>query len=334
MRKKNSMIMILTAAMIATSLTGCGSQAEVPVEDRAVADENTSDEDVLMQAMTASTVGAGMAQKQETVYVKTNASGGVDSVVVSDWLKNEGRSQELIDSSDLKDIKNLKGKQGYTENGNSLVWDASGEDIYYQGTTDKTLPVDVKISYKLDGKSVTPEELAGKSGHVEICMNYTNHEKQKVEIGGEEETIYTPFAVMSGMILDDAKFTNVSVTNGTVISDGNRDIVVGMAFPGLVDSLNGASVSDEALLDKIEEQINIPSEVTVSADTKDFELGMTMTMVSSDVMGALGLDDVNTEDMRLPDLRESMEEFKNAGSKLVNGTGKLRIGAVTEVCRR
>ncbi len=328
MRRTKEIAMIVTAAMVAASLTGCQMPSKSQDEPTQTVSENKTDEDRLMDAMTSvSTVGAQMAQKQETVYVKTNASGGVNTVVVSDWLKNSGKSGELIDSSDLTDIKNLKGKQGYTEQGDELVWDASGEDIYYQGTTDKPLPVDVEISYKLNGKDVSSEELAGKSGHVEIKLNYINHETQKVEIGGEMETIYTPFAVMSGMILDDAKFTNVAVTNGTVISDGNKDIVVGMAFPGLVDSLNGSRVSDESVLNKIEDEIKIPSEVSVSADTSDFELGMTMTMVSSDVMGALGLENVDTSNMRLPDLRESMEEFKNAGGELVDGTGKLRSGA-------
>ena len=325
MRRNRVMALILTSVMIAGSFTGCGTEAETP-EENTVAE--MTDEDKLVNAMSAvSSVGAEMAQKQETVYVKTNASGGVDSVVVSNWLTNSDNAGELLDSSDLTDIKNLKGKQGYSEENGQMVWDASGEDIYYQGTTDKALPVDVKISYKLDGKPISPEELAGKQGHVEICMNYTNHDTQKVEIGGEEETIYTPFAVMSGMILDEEKFTNVSVTNGTVISDGNKDIVVGMAFPGLIDSLNGQKVSDDELLGKIEEQIRIPSEITVDADTSDFELGMTMTMVSSDVMGALGLDSMAPKNMQIPDLRASMEEFKNAGGELVSGTGQLRNGA-------
>ncbi|MBR6451911.1 MAG: hypothetical protein IKS87_04335, partial [Lachnospiraceae bacterium] len=322
------MACVLCTAMVAGSLTGCASAKSPAQESVAATDSESTDEDVLVNAMaSASAAGAQMAQKQETVYVKTNASGGVDSVIVSDWLKNSGKSGTLLDSSDLKDIKNLKGKQGYTENDGQMAWDASGEDIYYQGTTDKALPVDVEISYKLNGNPVSPEELAGKSGHVEICLNYVNHETQKVEISGEEETIYTPFAVMSGMILDDEKFTNVAVTNGTVISDGNKDIVIGMAFPGLVDSLNGSAVTDRELLGQIEEEIKIPSEVTVSADTSDFELGMTMTMVSSDVMSALGLENVDTDSNRFDSLKESMTEFKNAGSELVKGTGQLRSGA-------
>lgn len=329
MRGKKEMALFLTSAMILSLLAGCKNEAQAPEEIKQETQQKSeTDEDRLMDAMTAvSTVGAQMAKKQETVYVKTNACGGVDSVVVSDWLKNSSNSGELMDESELKDIKNVKGSQQFEKNGDQMVWNASGEDIYYQGTTDKDLPVDVQISYQLDGREISPKELAGKSGHVKIKMNYENHDKNQVEINGEKETIYTPFAVMSGMMLDAEKFSNVTVTNGTVISDGNKDIVVGMAFPGLVDSLNGTKVSDAALLTKIEDEIRIPSEVSVEADAKDFELGMTLTMVSSDVMGALGLENVDTEKMQMPDLRASMEEFKNAGTRLVEGSGQLRTGA-------
>ena len=331
-RKKVIKLLAVMTAMTMTmySVTGCGTQAKTESTEAAetVTDAEKTDEDRLLDAMSAvSTVGAKMAKKQETVYVKTNANGAVDSVVVSDWLKNDKKSGVLKDSSDLKDIKNVKGNGQFEKDGEDLVWDASGEDIYYQGTTDKKLPVDVTISYTLDGQSITPEELAGKSGHVAIRMAYENHDVQTVDINGEKETIYTPFAVMSGMMLDNEKFSGVSVTNGTVISDGNKDIVVGMAFPGLVDSLNGKKVSDDTLLTKIEDEIKIPSEITVEADAKDFELGMTLTMVSSDVMGALGLENVDTKSMELPNLRESMDDFEDAGDKLVEGTGELRDGA-------
>ncbi len=331
-RKKVMKLLAVMMAleMVTASVTGCGMTAKkesTEASDTAGSAEKT-DEDRLLDAMSAvSTVGAKMAKKQETVYVKTNANGAVDSVVVSDWLKNDNKSGVLKDASDLKDIKNIKGNGQFEKDGEDLVWDASGEDIYYQGTTDKKLPVDVVISYTLDGKDITPEEIAGKSGHVSIKMAYENHDAQTVDINGEKETIYTPFAVMSGMMLDNEKFTGVSVTNGTVISDGNKDIVVGMAFPGLVDSLNGKKVSDDTLLTKIEDEIKIPSEITVEADAKDFELGMTLTMVSSDVMGALGLENVDTKSMELPNLRESMNDFEDAGEKLVEGTGELRDGA-------
>lgn len=278
----------------------------------------------VMNSMSGS--GSSMATKQETVYVKTSACGKVNEVVVSNWLKNTEGTKELVDTSDLTDIVNVKGHENYTtSDGIEVIWDADGRDIYYQGTTDKNLPVDITISYELDGTPIEPEQLAGKSGHVKIVLNYVNQSANEIEIGGQMETIYTPFAVISGMMLDGEKFTNVTTTNGTVVSDGKNEVVVGMAFPGFVDSLNGSKVNDNELLNKLEDKINIPSEVIIEADTQEFELGMTLTMISSDAISALGLGDIDTSD-DTAGLKEDLDEFEDAGAKLVEGTGKLKDG--------
>lgn len=339
MSKKITAI-ITTMALVTTSftsmtLTGCAagsadSNGEVlDAQDSEMAEfagdsEESKELMSVMNSMSAS--GSSMAKKQETVYVKTSACGKVNEVVVSNWLKNSDGTKELIDSSDLNDIKNVKGHENYTTgDGIEVVWDANGQDIFYQGTTDKQLPVDVSISYKLDGQDIEPEELAGRSGHVEMVLNYVNHSENKVLIGDKEETIYTPFAVISGMMLDGEKFTNVVTTNGTVVSDGKNDVVVGMAFPGFVDSLNGSKVNDNEILNKLEDKIKIPSEVIVEADVHDFELGMTLTMISSDAMSALGLSDVDAS-IDTKDLESDLDEFEDAGKKLVDGTGKLKDG--------
>jgi len=336
MKLKKIMALLLVFTMTAASITGCSSskdEAEEAVQTTtAETKENSVDEESEQELYNAigTVIGSesSVGKKEETVFVKTNASGQVDSVVVTDWLQNTENSQELVDNSDLKDIKNIKGHQNYTVNGIDVVWDAAGEDIYYQGTSDKELPVDVEISYELDGKPIAPEELGGKSGHVKITLNYINHAQKTVDVGGKSETIYTPFAVVSGMLLETEKFKNVTVTNGTVVSDGNKNVVVGMAFPGFVDSLNGAKINDEDIVSKIEEKINIPSEIVVEADTIGFELGMTLTMISSDAMGALGLDKVETDTSSdLDKITDDLNEFENAGDELVEGTGKLRDGA-------
>lgn len=324
----------LVSAMTVTMITGCNKSKQnddiLTPDDMKTAEasaENDAQEQELMDAISnVSSAGSSLAKKQETVYVKANASGGVDSVIVSNWLQNTEGTQTLKDTSDLNDIKNLKGKQTHTVNGIEVEWLTEGEDIYYQGTTDKPLPVDVNITYKLDGNDISPDNLAGKSGHVEIKLDYVNKTANKVMIGDKEEVIYTPFAAVSGMFLDSEKFRNVNVTNGTVVSDGNKNVVIGMAFPGLVDSLNGSKIEDEDILSKIEEKIDIPSEVIVEADVTGFELGMTLTMINSDVMNALGLDDVDL-DLDLDDLNDDLDEFSDAGEELVDGTDKLRDGA-------
>lgn len=321
MKYRKALACILCATCVCTSISGCGTVTT----DNSIVYEDESEE--LLQAVNGViNAGSSDAQKQETVYVKTNANGEVNSVVVSNWLKNVDSTSQLDDYTSLENITNVKGKEQFTREDGKIVWESAGKDIYYQGTTDKQLPVDVNISYELNGNAIAAQELDGKDGHVKITIEYKNNSSSQVVIGDTEETIYTPFAVVSGMMLDTGKFTNVEVSNGTVISDGKRDIVVGMAFPGLIDSLNGKKVDDENLLSKIEDQLSIPTNVVIEADVIDYAPEMILTMVSSDIVNSLGLDALDTG-ANLDEVNSKIDEFSDAGNQLQDGTETLKNGA-------
>lgn len=256
--------------------------------------------------------------KDETVYVKLNPDGSTKSITVSDWLKNLDGTASLVDQSDLSDIKNVKGTESFAaENDGSMVWTSDGSDIYYQGSTDKQLPVTMKITYFLDGKEVSAAELAGKSGKVKIRYDYANHSSQSVTINGKDETIATPFAVVTGMILPGEHFQNVEVTNGKVISDGSKMIVAGMAFPGMKDSLNLAD-------SEIGKDINLPEYIEVTADATEFALDMSATIVTSSIFDELGIDDVDSMD----DLWDALDDLSGAANELVDGSGELLNGVL------
>lgn len=257
------------------------------------------------------------AGKEETVYVVAKADGSADSIIVSEWLKNEDGKATLQDASDLKDIENVKGDETFTQKGDNLTWQADGKDIYYQGTTDKELPVTQKITYFLDGKEMSPEEIAGESGKVTIRFDYTNHMKMTEIVEGEEYEVYVPFTVMTGMILPE-DYSNVEITNGKVISDGNRKVAIGMAMPGLKDSLD---IEDEDLDDEIE----IPEYVEISAEVEDFSLEMTMTIAMNDLLGSSDL----AEAFDLSGLEEDMDSLSDASGKLVDGSTELSEGLDT-----
>lgn len=358
MNMKNSewkkMLSLALAGAMAFSLIACGGSGDGN-------DDAEGSENVMAGAWTADSRNGGMGDagneetqevleqvlgsqakashssetgKEETVYVLADAKGGVNKVIVSNWVKNGEGSNSLSDVSLLKDIENVKGYEGYTPGDNgSLVWDAGGADIYYQGTTDKELPVDVKISYALDGKEIAPEELAGKSGKVTIRFDYENRQKEKVDINGSEEEIYVPFAMISGMVLPSDTFSNIEVTNGKLVSEGDNHLVVGVAFPGLRDSLDidglKEEIEDEEKRKEIDE-LNIPDYMEVSADAVDFKLSMTMTMAMSDVLSdidltdSIDLDEINES---MDDLESATEELKDGTSELKDGTGELRNGA-------
>lgn len=252
--------------------------------------------------------------KEETVYVLSDAEGNVNKVIVSNWLKNNDKLNNLKDVSDLNDIENVKGDETYSLDKNNMkIWHANGNDIYYQGTTDKKLPVDVAVSYKLNGKAISADELAGKSGKVKIHFQYTNNQSKDAVINGKTEKLYVPFAMMTGMMLDNDKFSNIDVSNGKVISDGTRSIIVGIALPGVQESLG---------LDK--DDIDIPDYVDITADVKDFELTTTLTIAINDIFNEVDWDDVQDWD----DLEDKMNDFKEGADDLLDGTSDMYDGCV------
>ena len=175
------------------------------------------------------------ALKDETVYVKLDASGKVSSVTVSDQLKNIGGLKSIEDVSGLKNIENVKGEESFTQDGGKLMWNGAGEDIVYQGTTEKKLPIGIRVSYTLDGKEISAEELTGKSGHLKIRYEYEN-------TTGDGGGSYTPFLMVTGLILNTEKFSDVTIENGKLVSDGDRDLAIGMGIPKMKDALNVADI--------------------------------------------------------------------------------------------
>lgn len=257
--------------------------------------------------------------KNETVYVIANADGSTQKLIVSDWLKNAMNSTSLTDTTQLTDITNVKGDETFEkESGDVTVWDAEGNDIYYQGNITKELPVDMKITYTLDGKTVSPEELAGQSGQVTIRFDYTNRQKEKVETNGKTQELYVPFVIATAFVTDNDHFKNIEVTNGKVINDGDRSIVMGCAMPGLKDNLEIGS--DEIDLDEVE----IPDYVEVKGEAEDFELAATMSVATSEIFGDLDIDAQSTMD----DLSSDMDELTDAMAELMDGTSELYDGVL------
>ncbi|MBQ3265124.1 MAG: hypothetical protein IJH07_05040 [Ruminococcus sp.] len=253
--------------------------------------------------------------KEETVYVMAKADGTVDKVIVSDWIKNNRHADSIMDVAALGDIENVKTDASYTLNSEGMrVWDAQGEDLYLQGTGSSDLPVDLGVTYALDGRVISPEELAGKSGRVTIRFDYTNNQYETVEIDGKKERIYVPFLMMTGLFLDSDKFSGISVTNGKVVSDGDRIIIAGIAFPGVQHDLGLAK-----------EEIDIPDYVEITADTTDFELGTTVTIATNGILNGLDADKLDS----LDSLKDSLSKLTDAMTALIDGSSELYTGLET-----
>ena len=239
---------------------------------------------------TTQTTTTREAGKDEAVYVLAGADGSVQKIIVSDWLSNA---------------------LGGELSGDATVVDAQGNDIYTQEDVQKELPVDMTISYKLNGQTVTPDDLAGKSGKVTIRFDYENRQYEMVEINGKQEKIYVPFAMLTGMMLDNDCFSNVEVSNGKLVNDGNHTIVVGLAFPGLQENLG---------VDR--DKLDIPDYVEISADVTDFSFGMTITVATNELFNEVDgdkLDDVEGETGSLNELTDAMDQLMDGSSALYDG---------------
>ena len=287
-------------------LSAVGMTAHALTNDKQNTSEKTS------AKATGNTAEDQEITKDETVYVLAHADGTVQKIIVSDWIKNTIGSASLNDTSELTDVENVKGNEIYTMNGENMrVWNAQGNDIYYQGNIEKELPVNLSVTYTLDGKEISPSELAGKSGHVVIRFDYQNNLYEMVKIDSRTEKIYVPFAMLTGLLLDTDRFTNVDVSNGKLIQDGNRIAVVGIAFPGLQSNLN---------LDK--EKLELPAYVEISADVKDFEMTTTMTIATNEVFNELDPDKLDS----LGTLTDSLGELTDAMNQLMDGSSQLYDG--------
>ena len=254
--------------------------------------------------------------KEETVYVIAGADGTPQKVIVSDWIKNPQKAKTIADKSDLKDIENTKGDETYTINEKKMVeWGADGNDIYYKGTSSEQLPVGVSIRYELDGAPIAPKDLGGKSGRLKMTFTYTNRQSEEVTINGKKEKIYVPFVMLTGMMLDNEKAGNVTVSNGKVINDGSRTYVAGFALPGMQESLG---------LDK--DKIKLPDTVEVTADVRDFELATTLTVAANQVF-----NDIDTAklDKKTDELKKKLGELTDGVNKLADGTSQLYSGLST-----
>lgn len=313
-RKVRQMLASSMAVVVGAGLIGtCAYEDSIKAHAQEVNIQKL--EETAEQALGDSTVEEdGSLYKDESVYVKADASGKVNETTVTEWLKNPNNGK-TEDVTELQNVENVKGDETYTtDSEGSVSWKSEGKDIYYQGTTDKELPVDVEITYTLDGKKVEAKDLKGKDGKLEMKVQYTNQSKETVDVSGESVEMYTPFAMVTAMMLPNDEYTNVTIDHGKIVSDGDKNIVVGLGFPGLEENLN---------LEGKDIDIDIPDSFTITADVKNASVGPTMTVASSDVLEQFGLDEIDSFD----DLSDSVGELENAAEQLTDGSAKAADGS-------
>ena len=254
--------------------------------------------------------------KTETVYIKSDAEGNTKEVTVETTLKHPSDGSDIRDQSNLKDIRNTKGDEEYTQGSDgSLIWENHGADISYKGTSDAESPVKVKVTYYLNGEQVSPKKLAGKSGRVKIRFDYENTATETVTVKKKAYEVQTPFLVMSALVLPSDTFSNIEVTNGKLMNMDDQNMVIGYAMPGLADSLQLSGY-------EVTEDIDIPEYVEVTADAKEFELEFTASIITPGLLEDLDLDDLKDAD----DFADGMDDLKDGVDDMDEGVGELYDG--------
>lgn len=311
---------VLTIALLGSSMTAVAvnaDQKEAKAKTEKTTDSSSTDLKDDLKDMVDISVNDREIGKEESVYLISDASGNVKNTIVTDHLVNKENSATLSDQSNLKDIKNVKGDEEFSQDGETLTWQADSNDIYYQGTTDEEAPVSQKVTYYLDGNEISPEDLAGKSGKVTIHFDYTNNSSFTETVNGSRQTVKVPFAAVTALVLDDS-FSNIEVKNGKVSANGNSNVIIGYALPGIKESLN---VKDSDFIDDLE----LPEDFEVTADVKNFKLETAMTMVANaGSMISTKTKDGSSLDNMIDDMLDASSQLKDGSKDLAKGLDTLQ----------
>ncbi|MBU3206943.1 hypothetical protein KPL33_08110 [Clostridium algidicarnis] len=273
---------------------------------------------IISLVLVASIVSPNLVQaseaikKDESVYITLDKEGKVQDKIVSTWIHNPNGG-DIKDKSNLKDIKNIKGEDKPEINGESITWRSKENDIFYQGNSNEELPLEITMIYYLNGVSIKPEELAGKSGKVKISLEIKNKEAHKVTINGKEKTIYTPFATVALLNLPIDNFKNINVNSGQIVSDGNNNIITYIGLPGLKESLG---------LNTMDIDLGLEDKLEIEADVENFKMGPVMITATPDLPEIEKLKDSKD----LSELVDGIDELKDASGKLKEGSEKLSEG--------
>ena len=265
--------------------------------------------------------------KDETVYAVMNADGSIKSTTVSEHLYSASGLSNVTDESTLTDIQNTESDAAFAQDGEKLVWNTDDTDVYYKGNTDKALPIDVKVTYALDGQEAALEDIIGKSGHLTVTVNLKNNETGTVNVNGKDRTIVTPLITAVGVILG-GDASNVTAEHGMIESAAKSSVAAFVTLPGVKDSLSGL-LPDE--VNSIEDYLQ--DTVTVEADVEDFTCPQVMVACATST-AALGtsnvfdLSSINDLTDGINQLNDAMSQLMDGASQLVDGTSQLAGGVL------
>ena len=255
-------------------------------------------------------------EKTETVYSVLNSDGSISDTIVSSWLHDEDGINNIKETLNLTDVKNIKSNEKPSKDGNTYTWNAKGNDVYYEGTATKQLPVSVKIRYELDGQEISANDIQGKSGHLKLTISFTNNYSQVKNINGKSIVIHPSYLAGGMLNMSTGKFSNVKCESGKIVNDGTNEMLAFANIPGLNETLRSAG------LDKVNNQLGISDDVTVEADVNDFDLGSIMVGMTNEIDLASELGEIGS----VSELTDGIDQLMEADNQLIDGSKQLYDG--------
>lgn len=255
-------------------------------------------------------------EKTETVYSVLNSDGSISDTIVSSWLHDEDGINNIKETLNLTDVKNIKSNEKPSKDGNTYTWNAKGNDVYYEGTATKQLPVSVKIRYELDGQEMSAKDMEGKSGHLKLMISFTNNYSEVKNINGKSIVIHPSYLAGGMLNMSTGKFSNVKCESGKIVNDGTNEMLAFANIPGLNETLKSAG------LDKVNNQLGISDDVTVEADVNDFDLGSIMVGMTNEIDLASELGDIGS----VSELTDGIDQLIEADNQLIDGSKQLYDG--------
>lgn len=255
-------------------------------------------------------------EKTETVYSVLNSDGSISDTIVSSWLHDEDGINNIKETLNLTDVKNIKSNEKPSKDGNTYTWNAKGNDVYYEGTATKQLPVSVKIRYELDGQEMSAKDIEGKSGHLKLTISFTNNYSEVKNINGKSIVIHPSYLAGGMLNMSTGNFTNVRCESGKIVNDGTNEMLAFANIPGLNETLKSAG------LDKVNNQLGISDDVTVEADVNNFDLGSIMVGMTNEIDLASELGEIGS----VSELTDGIDQLMEADDQLIDGSKQLYDG--------
>ena len=255
-------------------------------------------------------------EKTETVYSVLNSDGSISDTIVSSWLHDEDGINNIKETLNLTDVKNIKSNEKPSKDGNTYTWNAKGNDVYYEGTGTKQLPVSVKLRYELDGQEISANDIQGKSGHLKLTISFTNNYSQVKNINGKSIVIHPSYLAGGMLNMSTGKFSNVKCESGKIVNDGTNEMLAFANIPGLNETLRSAG------LDKVNNQLGISDDVTVEADVNNFDLGSIMVGMTNEIDLASELGEIGS----VSELTDGIDQLIEADDQLIDGSKQLYDG--------